>query len=47
MAEHREQAKGKMLQDRPVNWVGASVIVGIWIGMAIIGIDILYRYLNA
>ena len=29
MAEYREQAKDSMLQNKPVNWIAAIVIIGI------------------
>jgi uncharacterized membrane protein YkvA (DUF1232 family) len=45
--EYRIQAKVNMLQGKPVNWVVASVIIGIWVGLAILGIDIVSRYFCA
>lgn len=46
MDEYREKAKANMLKRKPVNWVAAAVIVGIWVGLAILGIDILSRYFS-
>jgi len=38
MAEYREQARAVMLQGKPVNRVAAIVIVGIWVGLAILAV---------
>jgi uncharacterized membrane protein YkvA (DUF1232 family) len=45
--EYRIQAKVNMLQGKHVNWVVASVIIGIWVVLAILGIDIVSRYFCA
>jgi uncharacterized membrane protein YkvA (DUF1232 family) len=47
MAECREQAKFTMLQNKPVNRVAAIVIVGIWIGLAILSVAIVSKYFIA
>jgi len=47
MAECREQAKVTMLQNKPVNRVAAIVIVGIWIGLAILSVSIVSKFLIA
>ncbi len=41
MDECREKARAVMLKGKPVNWIAATVIVGIWVGLAILGINIL------
>ena len=40
MDEYREKANALMLQDKPVNWIAAFVIVCIWIGLAILAVGI-------
>ena len=40
MAEYREQAKVLMLKGKPVNRIAATVIVGIWVGLAILAVGI-------
>ena len=35
MAEYREQAKAVMLKGKPVNWIVAIVVIGIWVSLAI------------
>ena len=47
MAEYREQAKDKMLKGKPVNWIAAVVIIGIWVVLAILAVDIVSKYFNA
>ena len=47
MAECREQAKFRMLQEKPVNWVAATVIFGIWVGLAIFAIGIVSKHFIA
>ena len=42
MAEYREQAKVRMLET-PVNRVAAIVIIGIWVGLAILAIVIVSK----
>jgi len=43
MDEYREKAKASMLQEKPVNWVAAFVIVGIWVGLAILAVGIVSK----
>ena len=43
MDEYRIQAKATMLQGKPVNWVAAVVIVGIWVGLAILAVGIVSK----
>ena len=33
MVECREQAKASMLKGKPVNWIAAIGIIGIWVGL--------------
>ena len=47
MDEYREQARITMLKGKPVNWVAAIVIVGVWVGMAIIAFAIVSKYFIA
>ena len=47
VAECREQAKFRMLQEKPVNWVAATVIFGIWVGLAIFAIGIVSKHFIA
>ena len=47
MAEYREQARVTMLQNKPVNWIAAGVIVGVWIGLAILAVAIVSKYFIA
>ena len=47
MAECREQARVTMLKGKPVNRVAAIVIVGIWIGLAILSVSIVSKYFIA
>jgi hypothetical protein len=44
MAECREQAKVLMLQRKPVNWVAAILVVGVWVGLAILAVRIVSKY---
>ena len=46
MEEYREKAKALMLQEKPVNWIAAIVIVCIWIGLAIIAVGIVLKLVN-
>jgi hypothetical protein len=46
MDEYRGRARATMIQRQPVNWVAASVIVGIWLGLAILTVAIVTKYLN-
>ena len=47
MAECREKAKAVMLKGKPVNRVAATVIVGIWVGLAILSFVIMSKSLIA
>ena len=47
MAECREQAKAVMLKGKPVNWVAAVVIIGIWVVLAILAVGIVSEYFIA
>ena len=47
MAECREQARVVMLKDKPVNWIAAIVIIGIWVGLAILSVAIVSKYFIA
>ena len=47
MAEYREQAEAVMLIGKPVNRVAAIVIIGIWVGMAILAFVIVSKNLIA
>ena len=47
MAECREQAKAVMLKGKPVNWVAAVVIIGIWVVLAILAVGIVSKYFIA
>jgi uncharacterized membrane protein YkvA (DUF1232 family) len=47
MAEYHEQAKAVMLKGKPVNRVAAIVIIGIWVGMAILAFVIVSKNLIA
>ena len=47
MAEYREQARVTMLKGKPVNWVAAVVIIGIWVGLAILAVGIVSKYFIA
>ena len=43
MYEYRERARAAIIQGKPVNWVAATVIVGIWVGLAILAVEIVTR----
>lgn len=43
IAEYREQAKAVMPKGKPVNRVAAIVIIGIWVGLAILAIVIVSK----
>ena len=47
MAEYREQARVTMLQNKPVNRIAVTVIVGIWMGLAILAVGIVSKYFVA
>jgi uncharacterized membrane protein YkvA (DUF1232 family) len=47
MDEYRETARATMVKGKPVNWIVATVIVGIWIGMAILAIGIVLKHFKA
>ena len=44
MDEYRQRARTTMLQGKPVNWVATAVIVGIWVGLAILAVGIVLRH---
>ena len=44
MVECREQAKVTMLQNKPVNRVAAVLIIGMWIGLAILAVAFMIKY---
>ena len=43
MDEYREKARATMLQGKPINWVAAVVIIGVWVGLAILLFGILSK----
>ena len=43
MVECREQAKASMLKGKPVNWVAAIAIIGIWVGLVILAVSIVSK----
>ena len=47
MDEYREQAKAVMLKGNPVNWTAAIVIIGIWVGLAMLAFVIVSKNLIA
>jgi len=47
MAEYREQAKDIMLKGKPVNWIAAILIVGVWILLAILAVAIVSKFFIA
>jgi uncharacterized membrane protein YkvA (DUF1232 family) len=47
MDDYREKAKASMLQEKPVNFVAATVIVGIWVGLAILAVKMVSKYFIA
>jgi uncharacterized membrane protein YkvA (DUF1232 family) len=47
MAECREQARVVMLKDKPVNWIAAIVIIGIWVVLALLSVAIVSKYFIA
>ena len=47
MAECREQARVVMLKDKPVNWIAAIVIIGIWVFLALLSVAIVSKYFIA
>jgi uncharacterized membrane protein YkvA (DUF1232 family) len=46
MLECREQARAKLHQDRPINWIGAAVIGGIWLLLATVTIALIIRIMR-
>ena len=44
MDEYREKAKDRMLNGKPVNWVAATVIVGIWVGLTTLAVRVMTRH---
>jgi uncharacterized membrane protein YkvA (DUF1232 family) len=46
MLECRRQARTELSQDKPVTWIVAVVIVAIWVGLAILCIIWLFKFLN-
>ena len=44
MDEYREQARATMLQKKPVHWLTAVVIVGIWVGLVILAVGIVSKH---
>ena len=36
-----------MLKEKPVNWIAAVVIIGIWVGLAILAVGIVAKYFIA
>jgi len=47
MVECREQAEVTMLQNTPVNRVAAVLIIGMWIGLAILAVAFMVKYFIA
>ena len=47
MDDYREMARATMVKGKPVNWIAATVIVGMWIGMAILAIGIVLKHFKA
>ena len=47
MAECREQAKVVILKGKPVNWIAAVLIIGIWIGLAILAVAFVSKHFIA
>jgi uncharacterized membrane protein YkvA (DUF1232 family) len=47
MDEYREQAGVTVLQGKPVNWTAAIVIIGMWVVLAILAVDIVSKYFIA
>ena len=45
MDEYRIQAMGRMLKGKPMNWVAATVIVGIWVASVILAVGIVWENL--
>ena len=46
MLECRERARAILLQDKPINWIGAAVIVGIWLLLATLTIALIVRVIR-
>jgi uncharacterized membrane protein YkvA (DUF1232 family) len=46
MLECREQASAILRQDKPINWIGAAVIVGIWLLLAALTIALIARIIR-
>ena len=47
ITEFREKAKVLMLKGNPVNWMAAVVIIGIWVGLAILAVGIVSKHFIA
>jgi uncharacterized membrane protein YkvA (DUF1232 family) len=43
MAESRQKASEVMAQGKPVNWVAAAVIIGLWLLLAVVAVMIAVR----
>lgn len=43
MAESRERARAALREGKPVNWVAAGVIFGIWLLLAALGLALIAR----
>ena len=43
MDGYREQETAKMIQGKPVNWIAAIVIIGIWVGLGILAVAIVSK----
>lgn len=43
MAESRERARAALREGKPVNWVVAGVIIGIWLLLAALGLALIAR----
>lgn len=44
IVEYREKVRVRKLQKMPVNWVAATVIVGIWVGLVILAVGIMPKH---
>ncbi len=47
MAECREQARSEILKGKPVNWIAASIIIAIWILLAVVSVIFMMRLLKS
>ena len=43
MEEAREKARERFSDDKPVSWVGAAVIVAIWLALSALAIALIFR----